>query len=73
MKGIFRGESQVAEALHITSKVCDDKYVAVEDFGSVEVLAYGNNPAEVAENVRVLGINDPVIFFNPKHDATCVY
>jgi len=57
--------------------VADDKYsgkyVALRSFGDNEVIASGDDPADVLAQARAKGVENAVLFFVPKHEMTLVY
>lgn len=57
--------------------VADDRYggnyVALRSFGDSEVIASGANPTDVLAAARARGVQNPVLFFVPKHGTTLVY
>lgn len=62
----------------IRSIVSDDKryhekHVALKDFNSREVVAFGKDPLRVAKKAKKKGCKEPVIVFVPKPGTVYLY
>ena len=63
----------MAEHVLVTEDKYDGQYVALRSFADNEVVAAGDDPVEVMKSARAGGVDDPVLFFVPKHGMTLVY
>lgn len=50
-----------------------DKYVAISDFNSQEVVAYGGDVSKVIDEARKIGIKRLVVFYVPNPNVTYIY
>ena len=55
------------------SKKYEGKYVATKSFHHFDVIASGNDPADVLSQVRKTGIKNPVVFFVPESNMIHIY
>lgn len=57
----------------ITDKKLEGKFVALKSPADTTIIAYGDDPCEVSKLAAERGLKEPVIFFVPESDVTCVY
>lgn len=51
----------------------EGSYVALRSFADSTVLAHGDDPQQVTDEARQVGVLEPVVVYIPRHDTTCLY
>ena len=55
------------------SRKYSGRYVATASFSDTKVLYSGDDPADVLNQAKKSGVDDPVVFYVPREDLTQSY